>query len=88
MTSLLIPYCFKVLEGINMCIVLLFASIINASAAMSFSREEKCIQIVKYIPVSIKLQLIAKTLIPLTGISNKYTKNIILNTLPIIEPSL
>ena len=55
----------EVLEGINMCIVLLFASIINASASLSFSREEKCIQIVKYIPVSIKLQLVAKTLIPL-----------------------
>ncbi len=55
----------EVLEGINMCIVLLFSSIINVSASMSFSREEKCIQIVKYIPVSVKLTLIAKMLIPL-----------------------
>lgn len=55
----------ELINGINIVLVLLFLSVINSSATKSMSREGKSIQIVKYIPVSLQKQILAKILIPM-----------------------
>ena len=55
----------ELINGINISLILLFMSVINSSATLSMSREGKSIQIVKYIPVSLHKQIIAKILIPM-----------------------
>ncbi len=55
----------EIINGINITLILLFSSVINASASLSITREEKCIQIIKYLPVSITKQIYAKVLAPL-----------------------
>lgn len=54
----------ELVSAINLAIVLLFAGIINSSASLSISREKKCAQIVKYLPISIKTQMLCKLAIP------------------------
>ena len=55
----------ELINGLNILLILLFSSIINASAASSISRENKAIQIVKYLPVDPYKQVIAKLLPPM-----------------------
>ena len=52
-------------NGLNICLILLFSSVINASASQSITRENKALQIVKYIPVNPIKQVIAKVLMPI-----------------------
>ncbi len=54
----------ELVNGINITLILLFSSVINASNSLSISREGKSIQIVKYIPIDVKKQLCAKLMIP------------------------
>lgn len=54
----------ELISAINLALILLFAGIINSSASLSMSRERKCIQIVKYTPVSIGKQMACKLVIP------------------------
>lgn len=63
------------LKGINICLVLLFSSVINSSAVLSLSREGKALQIVKYLPVGLKKQMGVKAIIPiaLSSISLLFT---------------
>lgn len=55
----------ELINGINIVLVLLFMSVINSSATLSMSREGKAVQIVKYIPVPLYKQILAKVLIPM-----------------------
>lgn len=55
----------EIVNGLNITLILLFASIINSSAALSISREGKALQIVKYIPIHAYKQVLAKILIPM-----------------------
>ena len=55
----------ELINGLNIVLVLLFLSVINSSATQSMSREGKAIQIVKYIPVSLQKQILAKIMIPM-----------------------
>ena len=55
----------ELINGINIVLVLLFMSVINSSATLSMSREGKSVQIVKYIPVSLQKQILAKILTPM-----------------------
>lgn len=55
----------EIVNGLNITLILLFASIINSSAALSISREGKALQIVKYIPVHAYKQVLAKIIIPM-----------------------
>lgn len=55
----------ELISGINLTLILLFSSVINSSASLSMSRENKALIIVKYIPVSPFKQIMAKILIPL-----------------------
>ena len=52
-------------SSISITLVLLFSSTINTSAARAMSREEKALEVTKYIPVKIKDIFLAKLLIPL-----------------------
>lgn len=52
-------------KGINICLILLFSSVINGSAVLSLSREGKALQIVKYLPVPLKKQIGVKGIIPM-----------------------
>lgn len=52
-------------KGINICLILLFSSVINGSAVLSLSREGKALQIVKYLPVGLKKQIGVKAIIPI-----------------------
>lgn len=62
-------------KGINICLILLFSSVINGSAVLSLSREGKALQIVKYLPVPLKKQIGVKAIIPiaLSSISLLFT---------------
>ena len=51
-------------NGLNICLILLFTSVINSSASQSISREGRSLEIVKYIPIDPIKQVIAKVLIP------------------------
>ena len=63
--ALFSSYFPELINGLNISLVLLFAIVINSSAALSISREGKALQIVKYIPIAPKIQLFAKVLIPI-----------------------
>lgn len=54
----------ELISAINLALVLLFAGIINSSASLSMSREKKCMEIVKYLPVSIMRQVTYKLTVP------------------------
>lgn len=55
----------ELISAINLALILLFAGVINSSASMSMSREKRCVEVVKSIPVPIMKQLGAKLLIPM-----------------------
>lgn len=61
---ILVTYFPDIISGLNMLMILLFSSAINASASLSISREGKSIQVVKYIPIKPEKQIIAKATIP------------------------
>ncbi|MCQ2772543.1 MAG: hypothetical protein MJ238_04630 [Bacilli bacterium] len=61
---ILVTYFPDIISGLNMLMILLFSSAINASASLSISREGKSIQIVKFIPIKPEKQIIAKATIP------------------------
>lgn len=54
----------ELINGINIALVLLFSNVINSSASLGISREEKAVQILKYIPVDPFKQTLAKLTIP------------------------
>ena len=53
------------INGLNICLILLFSSVINSSASQSISREGSGLEIVKYIPVNPLKQVFAKVLTPI-----------------------
>ena len=53
-------------NGLNICLILLFASVINSGASQSITREGPALQIVKYIPVDPLKQVGAKLILPVT----------------------
>lgn len=55
----------ELVSGLNILLILLFSSVINASASSSISREGKAIQIIKYLPVDPYKQVIAKLIPPI-----------------------
>lgn len=59
-----IIYFPELINSLNICLILLFSGVINASASLSISREEKAKQIIKYIPISPIKQIFIKILIP------------------------
>ena len=52
-------------NGLNICLILLFASVINSGASQSITREGNALQIVKYIPVDPLKQVAAKVVTPI-----------------------
>lgn len=54
----------ELINGLNLGLILLFVGVINSSASLSISREEKALQIMKYIPVSPFKQIMVKILCP------------------------
>ena len=52
-------------NGLNICLILLFASVINSGASQSITREGSALQIVKYIPVDPIKQVAAKVITPI-----------------------
>ncbi len=56
----------ELISGINLTLILLFSSVINASASKAMSREKKALIIVKYIPVSPFKQILAKLIMPIS----------------------
>ena len=52
-------------NGLNICLILLFASVINSGASQSITREGPALQIVKYIPVDPVKQVAAKVITPI-----------------------
>ena len=52
-------------NGLNICLILLFASVINSGASQSITREGSALQIVKYIPVDPVKQVAAKVITPI-----------------------
>lgn len=52
-------------NGLNICLILLFASVINSGASQSITREGNALQIVKYIPVDPLKQVAAKVITPI-----------------------
>ena len=54
----------ELINVININLIILFSSVINSSASLSMSREGRCVQIVKYIPISPFKQILAKLIIP------------------------
>lgn len=53
-------------SGLNICLILLFASVINSGASQSITREGSALQIVKYIPVDPLKQVSAKLVLPVS----------------------
>ena len=53
------------INGLNICLILLFASVINSGASQSITREGSALQIVKYIPVDPIKQVAAKVITPI-----------------------
>ena len=51
-------------NGVNICLILLFISVINSGASQSISREENALEIVKYLPIDPLKQVAAKIIIP------------------------
>ena len=54
----------EVINCINICLVLLFSGVINATATISMTREGKALQIIKYVPIHAYKQILAKTFVP------------------------
>lgn len=52
-------------NGLNICLILLFASVINSGASQSITREGNALQIVKYIPIDPLKQVAAKVVTPI-----------------------
>ena len=52
-------------NGLNICLILLFASVINSGASQSITREGAALEIVKYIPVDPIKQVGAKVITPI-----------------------
>lgn len=52
-------------NGLNICLILLFASVINSGASQSITREGNALQVVKYIPVDPLKQVAAKVVTPI-----------------------
>jgi len=59
-----IIYFPELINALNICLILLFSGVINASASLSISRENKAKEIIKYIPLSPIKQILIKILIP------------------------
>lgn len=53
-------------NGLNLTLILLFISVINANASLSISREEKAIQIMKYLPINPVKQVLIKLIAPIS----------------------
>lgn len=53
-------------NGLSLTLILLFIGVINANASLSISRENKCIEIIKYIPVKPIKQIIFKLIAPIS----------------------
>ena len=53
------------INGLNILLILLFSSAINASASSSMSREGKSLMIVKYLPIEPQKQILAKIIPPI-----------------------
>lgn len=53
-------------NGISLTLILLFISVINANASLSISREEKGVEIIKYIPVDPFKQIVLKLIAPIS----------------------
>lgn len=53
-------------NGLNLTLILLFISVINANASLSITREDKAIQIMKYLPVNPTKQVLIKLIAPIT----------------------
>ena len=56
----------ELINGLNFALILLFISVINANASLSVSREEKAIQIVKYLPIDPFKQMAIKLIAPIS----------------------
>ena len=56
----------ELINGLNLVLILLFISVINANASLSVSREEKAIQIVKYLPIDPFKQMAIKLIAPIS----------------------
>lgn len=54
----------ELISGINLTLILLFSSVIGASAALSITREERSVIIMKYIPQPPFRQILAKITVP------------------------
>jgi len=54
----------ELINGINIGLILLFSSVINASGSLSISKEKRGILLIKSIPVSPFVQILAKLIIP------------------------
>lgn len=69
-------------NGLNICLILLFASVINSGASQSITREGPALQIVKYIPVDPLKQVSAKLVLPvsLSSVSLLITLIVLLST--------
>ena len=55
----------ELINGLNILLILLFSAVINASASSSISRENKAVQIVKYLPIDPYKQVLAKLIPPI-----------------------
>lgn len=53
-------------NGLNLTLILLFISVINANASLSISREDKAIQIMKYLPIKPMKQVLIKLIAPIS----------------------
>lgn len=53
-------------NGLNLTLILLFISVINANASLSITREDKAIQIMKYLPVNPTKQVLIKLIAPIS----------------------
>lgn len=56
----------ELINGLNLALILLFIAVINANASLSVSREEKAIQIVKYLPIDPFKQMAIKLIAPIS----------------------
>ena len=55
----------ELISAINLALILLFAGVINSSASLSMSREKRCVEVIKAIPVPVGTQMKAKLVIPM-----------------------
>ncbi|MBR1581710.1 MAG: hypothetical protein IJ656_01625 [Bacilli bacterium] len=62
--QMFLHYYGEFINALNITLILLFSSIIASSTMDAYSREQKAIQIVKYIPISPLKQTICKMIIP------------------------